>query len=247
MNKTLRDRLLRLCLVALGIALTLRYVGGFSREDTTISPESVLEITYPSNNRSGGTGFVVEAPSGKLYTLTNRHVCRGNEGGFVSARLKDSKRYILLRVIEQSAESDLCILTPFPNVKGFRVGKMPSWGQGVTLVGHPLLMPITRVSGEIYEEGLLDLIIGLDLDDELCQKEGGVTQKQMTMFGDIIKVCTRSYYANRTSLIAYPGNSGSPIVDSNGEVVSVLFAGDNRTNWGYGVPHFDIVKFLSIY
>jgi V8-like Glu-specific endopeptidase len=57
--------------------------------------------------------------------------------------------------------------------------------------------------------------------------------------------CIAHIYAATSSIQIYPGNSGSPVMNSSGDVVGIIFAGDNRTNYGSYVPVFKIREFLE--
>jgi S1-C subfamily serine protease len=60
-------------------------------------------------------------------------------------------------------------------------------------------------------------------------------------------VCVRSYDAWETSAATYPGNSGSPMMNRDGEVIGVIFAADGETNRGFVIP-LDVLKnFVRIY
>lgn len=73
-------------------------------------------LTPVGNPHTGGTGFEVVAPnSGKVYTLTNRHICRlaGNSGE-LAARHNANDEEIRLKIISVSSETDLCVLEAVP-------------------------------------------------------------------------------------------------------------------------------------
>ena len=108
------------------------------------SPEaSVIKLTNDVGN-SGGTGFEVVAPSGKIYTLTNRHICMSND---VYAEVGD--RHIPLHIIEISADTDLCLLEPLVETPALKVSNIyPVNGDHIDVYGYGMLMPLTHTSGE---------------------------------------------------------------------------------------------------
>ncbi len=62
-----------------------------------------------------------------------------------------------------------------------------------------------------------------------------------------MSICLRQLKSILTTLGIYPGNSGSPVVNKYGNLVGVVFAGNNQTNYGYVIPLKQVREFLSIY
>lgn len=204
----------------------------------------VVKLVGPDNMRSGGTGFVVQAASGAEYTLTNAHVCRVTNNGIMYATTHMSDRYTALRIIEVSKETDLCLLEPVPNKGSLPLAGSLELGEELSVIGHPLLEALTLSQGDITSFEPVTVVIGVEQTEEVCGGLGG--QTIVVPFFNI-PVCLRSYDAARITARIFGGNSGSPVVNSYGNVVGVLFAGNDRTNFGYIIPLDAVKKFLSTY
>jgi S1-C subfamily serine protease len=211
----------------------------------------VVKLTPPSRNNTGGTGFAVQAPSGQNYVLTNAHVCQLAENNYMSAHLPFMARQCLVRVLEISPETDLCLLTAIPNLRGLPLAAGNEVGDEVTLVGHPLLDPLTLTKGVVTNFDNIQVVHAINSSKEECDKRHGAFEEHE---GDILgllfgirNLCIVTVFSGRITAATFPGNSGSPVVDNAGNVVGVLFAGDNRTNFGFMVPLKDVLKFLSVY
>jgi S1-C subfamily serine protease len=187
---------------------------------------------------SGGTGFAVKAPSGRVYTLTNAHVCGVAENGVVYAS-SASMRKIPLQIIEKSINTDLCLLTSIPNKDGLEIGKSVQLGEQIGLVGHPHLMPITLSKDELI--GYQD--VKVLIDEGPCEVDEGMYKTYDSFFGS---VCVEEFEAGLSNVPSLGGNSGSPVVNISGDVIAVLFAG-NAANWGILVQLKDITQFLKAY
>ena len=107
----------------------------------TPRPSAVVKLMTPEQS-GGGTGFYVEAPSGKSYIMTNRHVCEGD------ATVLEGPRDINLRIVEIAADTDLCLLEA-PATRGtpLKLGRPPRQHDRVSVVGYGLLLGETITEG----------------------------------------------------------------------------------------------------
>jgi len=208
--------------------------------------QGVVMITR-KDGRSGGTGFHIKSPSGKVYILTNAHVCGLAENNVLYIT-DDFNRTIPRQVLETSDETDLCLVEPLPNYHGYlKVGSESSSGQIVWAVGHPALMPTTMTQGEVIGKQkivLLDHYMN-DPEDGSCNLPKNRILKLQRFFGEVI-VCAVEIEANLSTVLILPGSSGSPVVNFWGKVVGVIFAG-TQNDWGIFITVKDINKFLEPY
>lgn len=208
----------------------------------------VFKLVSPSNHGHGGTGFAINL-AGKTYTLTNAHICDIAENNTLHALVDN--RTVNVSVIERSTETDLCLTTPVPNLEGLSLSSQPPYqSQDLIVLGNPYLEPKTSIAGQVAGMQRVKILLSLNLDRDSCELRGGTYHEMdnplMIAFG-VNSYCDREFNSIRTTLVIYPGNSGSPITNLNGEVLSVLFAGDQRTNWGFGVTNEDLNEFLRGY
>jgi len=190
------------------LALVLLFVFGCHKP---VSPEASV-IMLENVFGGGGTGFEVIAPSGKIYTLTNRHVCEALANNAVV-----DHRLVPLRIIDISNKTDLCLLEPLTGREALTVSQTPIMPhEDIFVWGYGHLQPLTRSLGE-YVGPYSDTVLYVEHPD----------------------YCTAHIL---------PGNSGSPVLNSEGDVIGVVFASgaiiDNRA---LCVPLKDIQEFLSVY
>jgi V8-like Glu-specific endopeptidase len=72
-----------------------------------------------------------------------------------------------------------------------------------------------------------------------------VNLADMLQNGKKVKVCFEKGLALVTTMIIYGGASGSPMVDSLGRVIGVVYAAPATGGWGYGVTLTDINTILK--
>lgn len=216
-------------------------------------------------NGGGGTGFAIKAPSGTSYILTNDHVCGVSSDKQTLLVENENGLRLRRRIIAKSEFTDLCLVEGVPNVDGLTVGSEPSKGEIVMSVGHPSLMPITLSRGEVISSEEINILVGpiSTIDPEtgkviaIPPERGGIPTEQcslpkndkvdLSIFGIPVKFCVLSIKsAYKTNMIIKPGSSGSPVVNFWGNVVAVVFAGD-ESGWASLISQKDVVKFLKNY
>lgn len=205
----------------------------------------ILKLTPVANDSTGGTGFLIQAPSGDVFTMTNRHICQLGRDGKLEAHWDNSERIEVLNILEVHETADLCILTGVPGASGLILADELTWYDTLTAIGHPLLKPLTIAQGWAISRGQVD-IVDPDLSEAECSAEGGKPGTVSTPFGPLV-ICQQSFDGIETSIIAYPGNSGSPVFNPSGGVVGVIFASSSGTNWGVMVPLDTVQKMLAVY
>lgn len=205
-------------------------------------------ITNPEGAelRGSATGFEVIAPSGRVYTLTNQHVCALQKDGFVMVGEKrDSRRFIPRRIIEVYDENDLCLVEGLPNYEGLTLADSYNIGDLNYAIGYPLGASLNLTSGYLKEVVKVSIPMQ-EIPLEQCVGKHLKINTFFTFFGPV-DVCTIERQAIDTNITIHPGNSGSPMVNALGHVTGVIFASNNRTNWGCAVPLEFVVEFLKPY
>lgn len=187
-------------------------------------------MMYDSSNVlvGTGTGFDVEF-KGKVYTLTNKHICQqymaietsnqGAGGGIYMYQTFQVQKENgeKLKILKISQDHDLCLLETKAE-KGLKIARQDvELHDSVTVVGHPRGLPLTV-------------------------RHGTMTASM----NDIMPwVKATPIHYNLLSVVAYGGNSGSPITNKYGEVIGVLFAGFREFNTEtFAVPLTDIKVFF---
>lgn len=201
-----------------------------------------------SENTSGGTGFLVEAPSGKSYIVTNSHVC--NIPGKQLFTEMEGRR-VKLRIREVSRFTDLCLVEQPGNLSGLDLASSIAIGEQVGIMGHPRLFPLTLSVGEYVgdlknlEMPLLEGECPADLEGPMATK----TVKFMSFFGEVeVVVCMLTVpVANISTAKALGGSSGSPVVNFWGNIVGVVFGGLTDNNDALVIPLEHLRDFLKPY
>jgi S1-C subfamily serine protease len=212
-------------------------------------------------NGGGGTGFAAKAPSGQSYIVTNSHVCEGaleQSEDKTALLVTNGNTSMRRKIIENSDFTDLCILEGLPGVEGLSISGEPDLGETLATVGHPLLRPLSVSKGEIvgsHDAEIMDYIMSgnkridelVHTSDKKCDLPKNKIVEENDIFFGQVKLCntvTKDVYLS--TIVIFPGNSGSPVVDFWGDVVGVAFAAD-KTSWAWIVSNKDLKRFLAHY
>lgn len=176
----------------------------------------------------GGTGFVTRDFAGKHVIVTNDHVCAVALGNHVVV-VSDNGTRSIRRVLKRSFIRDLCVVEGIP-APALPIAKTaPNRFEELLVVGHPLLGPTTPSRGVYLGTDIMP--VGFNTkEDGSCEAGSELLE---SFFGEF---CIAQMELSMTSIMIYPGNSGSPVVNSSGEVVGVINSGDSRSNYGNYVP-----------
>lgn len=166
-------------------------------------------VVYLKSVLGGGsaTGFQVRAESGNMYIMTNRHVCDGLLSRHATSIMWENieGKFGFVNVVYRDSKADLCLLEPAEDISPLSIASEIYPREKVALVGHP------GGRGLTYEEGFV--------------VESTTIRLRNYCYENRFRQCYFNYSSNHVNNIAYPGNSGSPILDFFGNVVGVLFAG----------------------
>jgi S1-C subfamily serine protease len=225
--------------------------------------------------QGGGTGFYLKGPSGKTYIMTNRHVCNLSTGTTLWATASGSKASREVKIIEKSNNADLCILEASPSVTGLAIGSRLSLGQTIAYLGYPRLQPQTFTTGEAVGEQTITVFAGVinkKMTRAQCQTKDSFIRSVPKLFllsreyadddsldYDIdwaaedlqdlkkqkVQVCYTRGKSLVTTLMIYPGASGSPVFDFFGNIVAVVYASPSKGGWGYAVPLANINEIMK--
>ncbi len=158
-----------------------------------------------------GTGFFI-APD---RIVTNYHVIEG--GASVTARLADKKELVIKQVLASSEASDLAVLL-VPEGSGHYLPLGDSAhlkvGDPVAVVGSPLGLSAVFTRGEVS-----------------AIREEGPDAEDL----DVGDVDTRAWRVQVTAPIS-PGSSGSPVVNSEGEVIGIAVGVMGGEALNFAVP-----------
>lgn len=215
---------------------------------------SSVYFVYSKENGGGGTGFAVYAPSGKVFVVTNDHICVNAEKDTVILTNNDGSHKIWAKIIERSQDTDLCLIEAPDRAIGLSLATHTYAGDRVQAVGHPDLMLLTLSNiGEVIQSGPTSLFDVSDVSSKpaplaALAKCDTKNKKFKIIYGPLglgpigCKIEIPDAYF--TNVLIQPGNSGSPLVNFYGNVVGVI-SGVDKYGWGIAVSLEDLRKFLD--
>jgi len=184
-----------------------------------VGPKVVKVISL--SLRGGGTGVHITNKYGETYILTNKHVCGAKDKNELVGIVNNDKLFVR-KVIKESIDHDLCLVEPVLN-HGISLGSKPEVGQVTAILGHPQLSPLRFERAQYVVDHKIKICI-----------------KPLFIFCEQYK----DYDASSYNANILPGNSGSPVVDWKGSLISLIFAGGQK-HMAFAVPYEYIEGFIN--
>ena len=196
-----------------------------------------VKITNEKMN-SGGTGSILSSSSKGSVILTNKHVCAVvEEGGRVVTPSNNYK----VDAYKKFTAHDLCLVRVRENLhQSLEVAAFsPQAPQKSFVTGHPRLMPNIITEGHFSDELVVRILIGIR---DCTAKE----RKADPFVCDFLGFpSTQDYHSQMVSNLIQPGKSGSAVLNADGELSGVVFAGRGELGFGIIVPHIHVIMFLA--
>lgn len=200
---------------------------GLSRPDSAVLREPGVQQAGDGVVRILGSacGLGIEG-SGWLaapnVVVTNAHVVAGTEGDLI-VRRRSGDATLAARALAFDPVQDIAVLA-VPGLSGrvLRMVRDPEDGTKGAILGYPRNGPFDARAASI---GATRSVISQDAYGQ------GPVQRQMTPVRGLLR----------------PGNSGGPVVDARGNVLTTVFASsrNTRTPGGYGVPNTIVETILE--
>lgn len=198
----------------------------------------VVKLTSKQGSCSGQQ---VVGASGMDYILTAGHCKPLEVNGSIMVTTEDG-RSLYRRIIVEDEESDLLLLEGVPNMPGLAIAPVSFPKQPVRTFTHGRGFDTYRTEGALIQNYQISVPVS---EAENCPKMPKYRVVEYnTMFGPL-EVCALSVIETVTTAMIVPGSSGGAVVNSDGELVGVVSAGDGV--FGYLVSLSDIKKFLHNY
>lgn len=179
-------------------------------------------LPFVFEGRAGATGFLLRMPSGQVALVTNGHVC-DIRGTLMMSKSRANPKVALRPLKTSMFPSDLCVLSI----------------NSTDFDGNPVKLGRIYKMGD-HEPAPLDRVytIGYPQVSMLRMTRGIVTgfYSQVDQYGVQSVIGALSFDV-------YPGQSGSPVFNDQGEVIGVVFAYAIMDGKGLYVPLSSLVEF----
>jgi S1-C subfamily serine protease len=199
---------------------------------------------FPSN-RTMGTGFAMKTSSGMRVVVTNEHVCSASLNNRVNL-VSDNGMILNKKILYKDNKHDICLIEGDYRLKTLRLANTPDKGDIHFIVGHPSNRSLTISKGEYIGDKIIKLPDFKIKERKNC--DGKIFELNILeqMIYGLEFVCVKNFASYSSSAISYGGNSGSPVVNTFGNVIGILFAGNPSQNTdSYLVPLSELKRVLS--
>lgn len=247
MKQFFKQNLLTICLsiaTTVGLFWYINYVAENAQQniENRLFDENysrVFQVQNPGEPRKHGTGTLIKGASNTSYILTNAHVCRMTGDLAVVANLST---YFTASVVYSNKQQDICLLKPNKELtlNSVKIAKEEAYlNQVVYTIGFPRNYPLSLKRGNVIGP-YRDFTEEVYVDQKNCV---AILPNPQTK----ILSCLYMMDFMLTSFTAYGGNSGSPVLNQDGELVGLLSLAVYQTQYGGYIFLNEIKKVLNKY
>ena len=208
---------------------------------TTVYAAAVDKLRATTVHIPNGSGAVVYGKSGAKYILTNWHVCVGIRWKGKLYASYENGQLLHGEITRTDPRVDLCAARVYGDVEALKLAPKSLRKQRIYTRGYPHHI-LTEDSGQLTGpyvswKAYFDIA-------EVGTCPSGFTPEHTP--SGVIAVCSITYNSVLSNLYSRPGSSGSPVVDTNGDIMGVISSlhSDNEYEAGL-VQYNDLKAFLS--
>lgn len=178
---------------------------------------SIVKV-LSQDGQGGGTGWSTLTPSGVRVIVTNHHVCQVAVDNLI--RIEQDTGYpSIKRVLRTDPTRDLCVIEGVDSPTLTIADRDPARFEQLHVMGHPLLKPTAPSYGVYTGRGLFNFY-EIPAADGTCEE--GTSKSQVDTFFGAMSLCLRVEELSTSTILIAPGNSGSPVMNADNEVVGVI-------------------------
>ncbi len=213
-----------------------------TQESFLVHHEPTIPKVVNADGNGGGTGFFLKH-NNRQWFVTNKHICDGvGKDGRLILQWRDGTR-VNATIVEVNEQADLCLATSeYVAAYPLKLAKAYRLHQEVHTLGHPALYELVLSTGRIFDHSMIEMIVSVN---EKCKK--GEREEKINVWFFQLNACLKGFDALYVSNTTHGGNSGSPVLDNNGNVIGVIFAGNTKTFYGLAVPLEELKVMLDKY
>jgi len=230
-----------------------------------MAADQYARVFEPESGASG-SGFYVRGKSGRLYLMTNHHVCRAEHTENVLPMLDDPRDPKIIgknmifeemggrrfngKVVSVSEDEDLCLIDATSRSderRGVMVASSkPNIDDRTFIIGAFGYYPYFVRDGRVILHSQ-DSYSRSDLSVQQCllRKNRGYSVLVISQGQSVKKYCLHRRESMTLSNRVFPGSSGSMVLDQYGRLIGVVKELDMRHNMGRAVEIEAIKELLD--
>lgn len=215
-------KIISICLVIisfiLGIIITFFYLN--KKTNMEVLKDSLVYIESINNEYiNTGTGFVYKKEKGYDYILTNYHIIEDYNKIYIYNKNKE-KVNGKVEFFDKNKDIAIIKIENKLNLKKIKLGNSSK----------------IKVTDEVYT-------LGIPIDFRYF---GTFSKGIISSINRKIKVDNNTYDTIQVDTNISLGNSGSPLINKNGEVIGIVFVTEEDINGiSFAIPINDIIKILE--